>query len=52
MNRGKRGIVVDVHSDLGREVLHRLVARADVFLTNYRREALERMHLGYSSWLR
>ena len=48
MNRGKRGIALDVHSDLGREVLHRLVARADVFLTNYRREALERMRLGYA----
>src|SRR6476659_2176868 len=31
MNRGKRGIAVDVHSVLGREVMQRLVARADVF---------------------
>jgi formyl-CoA transferase/CoA:oxalate CoA-transferase len=48
MNRGKRAIALDAHSDLGREVLRRLVAEADVFLTNYRREALERMHLGYA----
>jgi crotonobetainyl-CoA:carnitine CoA-transferase CaiB-like acyl-CoA transferase len=48
MNRGKRGIALDAHSNLGREVLHRLVSRADVFVTNYRREALERMHLGYA----
>src|SRR3954468_18174358 len=48
MNRGKRGIALDVHRDLGRQVLHRLVSKADVFLTNYRREALERMHLGYA----
>jgi formyl-CoA transferase len=48
MNRGKRGIVVDAHSDLGREVLSRLIARADVFVTNYRREALERMGLSYA----
>jgi crotonobetainyl-CoA:carnitine CoA-transferase CaiB-like acyl-CoA transferase len=47
MNRGKRGIVVDVHTDLGREVLTRLIARADVFVTNYRREALERMGVSY-----
>jgi crotonobetainyl-CoA:carnitine CoA-transferase CaiB-like acyl-CoA transferase len=47
MNRGKRGIVVDAHSDLGREVMRRLLARADVFVTNYRREALERMGLGF-----
>jgi crotonobetainyl-CoA:carnitine CoA-transferase CaiB-like acyl-CoA transferase len=48
MNRGKRGIAIDAHSDLGREVLSRLVARADVFVTNYRREALERMGLSYA----
>ncbi len=47
MNRGKRGIAIDAHSDLGRRVLHKLVAGADVFVTNYRREALERMRLGY-----
>jgi CoA:oxalate CoA-transferase len=48
MNRGKRGLAVDAHSALGREVLTRLIARADVFVTNYRREALERMGLGYA----
>jgi CoA:oxalate CoA-transferase len=48
MNRGKRGIVVDAHSELGREVMQRLLDRADVFVTNYRREALERMGLGYT----
>ena len=47
MNRGKRGIAVDAHGELGREVLRRLVAGADVFVTNYRREALERMGLAY-----
>ena len=47
MNRGKRGIVVDADSALGREVMRRLLAQADVFVTNYRREALERMGLGY-----
>ena len=49
MNRGKRGIVVDVHTDVGRDV-HAPPARhgADVFVTNYRREALERMGLGYA----
>ena len=48
MNRGKRGIVVDAHSEVGREVMRRLLARADVFVTNYRREALERMGLSYA----
>jgi crotonobetainyl-CoA:carnitine CoA-transferase CaiB-like acyl-CoA transferase len=47
MNRGKRGIAIDAHSEIGREVLHRLLERADVLVTNYRHEALERMGLGY-----
>ncbi|MGB5757486.1 MAG: CoA transferase [Acidimicrobiales bacterium] len=47
MNRGKRGIVVDAHQELGQELLHRLVAGADVFVSNYRLEALERMGLGW-----
>ncbi len=49
MNRGKRGIAIDAHSELGREVLRRLISKADVFITNYRREALERMGLSYTS---
>jgi formyl-CoA transferase len=34
-NRNKRGIVLDLKKDEGREVLHGLVAGADVFVTNY-----------------
>jgi crotonobetainyl-CoA:carnitine CoA-transferase CaiB-like acyl-CoA transferase len=47
MNRNKRSLALDAHSELGREVMRRLIARADVFVTNYRHEALERMGLGY-----
>lgn len=35
-NRNKRGLCVDIKTDAGREVLHRLVRTADVFLTNLR----------------
>ncbi|MDH4148810.1 MAG: CoA transferase, partial [Acidimicrobiia bacterium] len=42
MNRNKRSLALDAHSPVGREVLARLVASADVLLTNYRIEALER----------
>ena len=48
MNRNKRGIVLDAHSELGRELLRRLLAEADVFVTNYRHEALVRMGLAYA----
>ena len=34
-NRGKRAVAIDLASDDGREILYRLVATADVFLTSY-----------------
>src|SRR3712207_3909108 len=47
--RGKKSIALDVHWDTGKEVVHRLVERADVFLSNYLDEALERMGMGYAA---
>jgi crotonobetainyl-CoA:carnitine CoA-transferase CaiB-like acyl-CoA transferase len=48
-NRGKRSIAVDIKRDEGRGVLHRLLASADVFLTNMRPKALERLDLDAGS---
>jgi len=47
MNRGKRGLAIDAATPLGRDVMHRLVETADVFLTNYRRPALVGLGLDY-----
>lgn len=44
-NRGKRGVVLDLRSDEGRRALERLLERADVFVTNLRPGALERLGL-------
>lgn len=49
VNRGKKSITVDAHSEDGREILRRLADSADVLLTNYRESALERMGLGYEA---
>ena len=46
-NKGKRTITVDANSDDGRAVIHKLVAGADVFLTNFRESSLARMGYGY-----
>lgn len=46
LNRGKRTLALDVTSDEGREVFHKLVQEADVFVTNLREDALERFGLG------
>jgi crotonobetainyl-CoA:carnitine CoA-transferase CaiB-like acyl-CoA transferase len=47
MNRNKRGIPVDLKSEGGREVLHRLLQGADVILENYRAGTMARLGFGY-----
>ena len=44
-NRGKRSIALDIQSEDGRGVMHRMLESADVFLTNMRPKALERLGL-------
>jgi crotonobetainyl-CoA:carnitine CoA-transferase CaiB-like acyl-CoA transferase len=44
-NRGKRSLALDVRHQQGRIALHRLLESADVFLTNLRPKALERLGL-------
>src|ERR1700674_3647278 len=46
MNRNKRGIAVDLKTEDGKTVLHRLVESADVIAENYRRGVMERMGFG------
>jgi crotonobetainyl-CoA:carnitine CoA-transferase CaiB-like acyl-CoA transferase len=44
-NRGKRSIAIDIKSETGRQFFGRLLASADVFLTNWLPGALERARL-------
>jgi len=48
-NHNKRGMAVDVKKAEGREIMHRLASKADVFLTNYRQEAAVRLGLDYET---
>lgn len=45
-NRGKRSVALDLRTDAGAEVLHRLLDGADVLLTSLRPAALDRLGLG------
>lgn len=47
LNRNKRDLAIDVKKDRGREVLYRLVRRADVFFENLAPGASDRLGLGY-----
>ncbi|OXM68092.1 CaiB/BaiF CoA transferase family protein [Amycolatopsis vastitatis] len=48
-NRNKRGIVLDLKSDRGREALRRLVADADVLVENFRPGTLEKWGVAYDT---
>lgn len=48
-NRNKKGIHLDIKKEKGREVLLRLVAGADVFLTNLRRDTKKALGIDYPS---
>ncbi len=45
MNKGKRSVSLDLKTGTGMEVMERLLASADVFISNYRASALARMGL-------
>lgn len=45
-NRGKRSLAIDIKTDEGRDILHRLLETADVLLTSLRPDALARLGLG------
>jgi len=45
-NRGKRSVVPDLETDDGRASMHKLLATADVFLTNLRPDAVDRLGFG------
>jgi crotonobetainyl-CoA:carnitine CoA-transferase CaiB-like acyl-CoA transferase len=48
-NRGKRGIVLNLTKEKGREVLYSLVEKSDVFVTNYRESAAKKLKVDYET---
>ena len=49
VNRGKRDIVIDLKKEAGREVVNRLITRADVVLEGFRPGVAERLGVDYPS---
>ena len=45
--RNKKSLALDLRTDAGRAVLHRLVEEADVFITNYPPPVRRRLGIGY-----
>jgi crotonobetainyl-CoA:carnitine CoA-transferase CaiB-like acyl-CoA transferase len=49
INRNKKSLVVDLQQEAGKEILRRLVAKADVLVENYRPGVMDRLGLGYDA---
>ena len=49
MNRNKRGVVLDLKTEDGKDALRRLLMKADIVVENYRRGTMEKLGLGYET---
>jgi crotonobetainyl-CoA:carnitine CoA-transferase CaiB-like acyl-CoA transferase len=49
MNRNKRGIVLDLKTEGGKNILRRLIATADVLVENFAPGVMERLGFGYEN---
>jgi len=49
LNRGKRGIVLDLNAPEGREVAHRLAERSDAVIVNYRPDVAAKLGIDYAT---
>ena len=48
-NRNKRGIAVNLKTQEGKAIVHKLVETADVFVENFRQGVAERLDIGYET---
>ena len=49
VNRGKRSILVDLQTEQGRALIHRLLPSFDVLTVNFRTEVLKRLEIDYET---
>ena len=48
-NRNKKGIYLNIETEKGRKILHRLVREADIFLTNLRKSTKTKLGIDYET---
>lgn len=49
VNRNTKGMALDLRNEAGRDILYRLIQKADVFMSNYQLEALQKLKLDYAT---
>lgn len=52
LNRNKKGIALNLEKEAGREIVYRLVEKADVFMSNYKRSSVKKLRLDYETMSR
>jgi crotonobetainyl-CoA:carnitine CoA-transferase CaiB-like acyl-CoA transferase len=48
-NRSTKSIAIDLKQDAGKEIVHKLVDKSDVFMTNYLQRSLEKLKMDYET---
>jgi CoA:oxalate CoA-transferase len=48
-NRGKKGIILNLATKKGKEILYELVKKSDVFVTNFRESVAKRLKVDYNT---
>lgn len=49
LNRNKKSLALDLKKEAGYEILHKLVERADIFVSNYQLSSLQKLKLDYTN---
>jgi CoA:oxalate CoA-transferase len=49
VNRNRRGVVLDLKSDAGKDILKRLAAKSDVLVENFAPGTMDRLGVGYAA---
>jgi len=49
-NRNKKSVTIDLSTSKGKEIIHRLVSKSDVFMTNMRRQAVKNLNITYPNF--
>jgi len=48
-NRNKKDLAIDLKTDAGKEILHKLITKIDVFISNYELDSLNKLKLDYNT---
>ncbi|MFC1948823.1 CaiB/BaiF CoA transferase family protein [Chloroflexota bacterium] len=49
LNRNKRGLALNLKTDAGRDILYKLIRTADVFMSNYKLDSINRFKIDYAT---